>query len=112
MKFKAGKTYRTSGGEEAFIYCVDAPGALPIHGRIGTELFSWTESGLVVSAETHYLDLIAPEQERISQKVWVNIYKDSPLFCHLTERMAIKMVSSDCDRVAVPCLLTEIVSPE
>lgn len=43
MKFEAGKTYKTRGGEEAFIYCVDAPGACPIHGRIGNDMIRWTE---------------------------------------------------------------------
>ena len=107
MKFEARKSYKTRGGEEAFIYCVDAPGAMPIHGRIGTVLYCWTEGGHILSIYSHNDDLIAPEPERMSRKVWVNIYSQDPYFCYETEQSA-KSASRGHIRIAVPCLLTEI----
>lgn len=108
MKFEAGKTYKTRSGEEAFIYCVDAPGALPIHGRIGNDMIRWTESGNMISTHKHPYDLIAPEPERMSRKVWVNMYIHGPYLCHETEQSAKRSASEEYIRIAVPCLLTEI----
>ncbi|HMD53823.1 MAG TPA: hypothetical protein VKJ65_04655 [Phycisphaerae bacterium] len=113
MKFEAGKTYKTRGGEEAFIYCVDAPGALPIHGRIGAALYSWTEGGNILSVCSHQDDLIAPEPERISRMVWVNIHKNNDSYYYFSQDEARSCSGHPgSKRIAVPCLITEIVSPE
>ena len=112
MKFEAGKTYNTRGGEEAFIYCVDAPGACPIHGRIGATLYGWTEGGRILSVCSHPGDLIAHEPERISRKVWVNFYETDLHYIHFSKSEAERSENEKCVRLAIPCLLTEIVTSE
>jgi hypothetical protein len=108
MKFEAGKTYKTRGGEEAFIYCVDAPGACPIHGRIENDMVRWTESGNMIASHKHSYDLIAPESERISRKVWVSVYENDPPCVHSTKENAERYARKDALRIGVPCFLTEI----
>jgi hypothetical protein len=110
MKFEAGKTYKTRGGEEAFIYCVDAPGSLPVHGRIGSAIYCWTVGGNILPICSHKDDLIAPEPERISQTVWVSIYKNDPPSVDSTKENAERYATKNALRVAVPCLLTEITA--
>ena len=112
MKFEAGKTYKTRSGEEAFIYCVDAPGLTPIHGRICDTPYAWAESGNSVAVCSHRHDLIAPEPERISQTFWVNVNTPNKHVIYTTKQWAEYYAGNDTLRIAVPCLLTEIVSPE
>jgi hypothetical protein len=110
MKFEPNKTYKTRSGEEAFIYCVDAPGALPIHGRIGMALYSWTVGGNIISICSHKDDLIAPEPERISRIVYVNDYKGAGIIVHKTEESA-RSAWGRPARTAIPCRLEEISQP-
>ena len=112
MKFEAGKTYKTRGGEEAFIYCVDAPGACPIHGRIGNDMIRWTEFGNMISTHKHPYDLISPEPERISRKFYVNDYGELGLIAHKTEEIARSSAwGKRSKRTAIPCFLQEIPQP-
>lgn len=46
--FEPGKIYKTRGGEDALIYCVDAPGEYPVHGRVGGYSKSWTLEGMIL----------------------------------------------------------------
>jgi hypothetical protein len=108
MKFEAGKTYKTRGGEEAFIYCVDAPGACPIHGRIRNEMLRWTESGNMIASHKHSYDLIAPEPERISRIAYVNDYGKMGIVVHNTEESARSAACERPKRTAIPCRLEEI----
>ena len=109
MKFEAGKTYKTRCGEDAFIYCVDAPGLMPIHGRIGATLYGWTEGGRILSVCSHPGDLIAPEPERISRMVWATVYENDHNRVHSSKENSELYATKDALRIAVPCLLTEIV---
>ena len=43
--FIAGQTYKTRDGREALIYCTDAPGDYPVHGRVGKCMRWWTLAG-------------------------------------------------------------------
>lgn len=110
MKFEPNKTYKTRSGEEAFIYCVDAPGACPIHGRIGNDMIRWTESGNMISTHKHPYDLISPEPWRISRIVYVNDYKEG-IVSHNTEESARSAACGRPARTAVPCRLEEIPHP-
>jgi hypothetical protein len=113
MKFEPGKSYKTRGGEDALIYCVDAPGLTPIHGRVhgrfGADMHCWTESGMIASVTNHDFDLIAPEPGRISRVGFINIHKDGSIcFYRGGEASEEKWNFSDFSRVAVPCRIEEI----
>jgi hypothetical protein len=109
MKFEPGKSYKTRGGEDALIYCVDAPGLTPIHGRVGPVMLCWTESGMIASLTNHDFDLVAPEPGRISRVGFINIHKDGSLwFYRGGETADEKWNSSYFSRVAVPCRIEEI----
>jgi hypothetical protein len=58
MKFEPGKTYKTRSGDDALIYCVDAPGDEPIHGRIGQHIMAWPASGEWAVGPEYKLDLV------------------------------------------------------
>jgi len=110
MKFEPGKTYKTRCGEDALIYCVDAPGALPIHGRIGATLYCWTEGGHILSICSHKDDLIPPEPARISCIAYVNDYGKDGIVVHNAEESArMTGIYGKAARIAVPCRLEEIV---
>jgi hypothetical protein len=52
---QAGKTAVTIDGNEVVIYCTDAPGSYPIHGRFvgrNNEVAAWTRDGRWSSAVT------------------------------------------------------------
>jgi len=108
MKFEAGKTYKTRGGKDAFIYAVDAPGDDPIHGRVGDTVRSWRNDGRYLQRCEDDYDLIPPEPPRISQTVWVNVHKDSLII--YTSNSHANLTDPDFTiRHAVPCRLEEIV---
>ncbi len=106
--FEAGKTYRTRDGREALIYCTDAPGAYPIHGRIGETLVRWNADGSFFAVPGDCADLLPPEPPHIREKRWCNVTREGDLAIWKYESDA-RVMSVGCTRIAVPCLLTEIV---
>lgn len=62
--FEAGKTYPTRDGREAFIYCTDAPGCRPIHGRIGGMAASWDKNGRNFYKSPMNIDILLPALDR------------------------------------------------
>jgi len=60
--------------QEVVIYCTDAPGIQPVHGRVGNELVKWDKYGYFFpSKRPHQFNLI-PKPETVSG--WVNVYND------------------------------------
>ena len=115
-KFEAGKTYKTRDGREALIYCTDAPGEYPIHGRVAgdPDPNSWTGAGRYVS-DTHgssLRDLLPPAPLRIREKRWCNVWPGGWTFEYETADTARKVADRGCIRVAVPCELVEIEGDE
>jgi len=42
------RKYRTAGGREVTLYCTNAPGAYPVHGRIGDRSpLRWNRAGFI-----------------------------------------------------------------
>jgi len=110
MKFEAGKTYKTRGGDDAYIYAVDAPGPYPIHGRVLGHEEGWARDGQYFAGSrlSDHLDLTLPAPPRISQTVWVNVHKDSLII--YTSKSHANLTDPDFTiRHAVPCRLEEIV---
>jgi hypothetical protein len=111
--FEPGKIYKTRGGEDALIYCVDAPGNFPVHGRVGAFLLQWAKDGNYWAKEPrghHSHDLIAPAPKCISRTVWVNVYENGTVFCE-TASEAHDVIACHIGkklRIAVPCRLEEI----
>lgn len=70
------KTWRTRDGRKLVIYCTDAPGDYPIHGRIeGSQLAkSWRMDGCY-SLCVGPSDLISP-RKTVKVDFWVNVYED------------------------------------
>jgi len=53
------KKYKTRGGSEVVLYCTDAPGKQPVHGRVGKDVYAWTKGGCFFDHETtNRLDLV------------------------------------------------------
>jgi hypothetical protein len=77
-KFDPTKPCRTRDGRKVVIYCTDAPGDNPIHGRIEgcTMLVLWTLLGSYDydDGEEHKYDLVNIPQK---QELWLNIYPTS-----------------------------------
>ncbi|MDD2775484.1 MAG: hypothetical protein PHU06_05985 [Gallionella sp.] len=114
--FEPGKTYKTRDGRNALIYCVDAPGDFPVHGRTDDGYVkSWTLEGDCMTFSTNgSADLMPPEPERIDQVVWVNVYDSIYIInhaIHLDEASASRMADPQVKRLAVPCRLVEIDKP-
>lgn len=117
IPFKPGQTYRTRDGREALIYCTDAPGAHPIHGRIAGDPFaySWTSAGRCYSNFPHCDDLVPPTPPRIREKRWCNVTKEGYFIILASEeaaRLDARITLIRHLRVAVPCELVEIVEGE
>ncbi len=110
--FEVGKTYRTRGGRDALIYCTDAPGRWPIHGRVGESVMRWYASGSFFEKPGDCDDLLPPTQPRIREKWWVNVYPKGRVSYHLIEASARTRATDDALRIAVPCELVEIVGEE
>jgi len=108
MKIEAGKTYKTRGGKDAFVYCVDAPGEYPIHGRVDNLFRCWTANGKWINHVEDDNDLMPPAPPRISQTVWVNVHKDG-LIIYTSKSHANLTDPVFTIRHAVPCRLEEIV---
>ena len=68
----------TRDGRKVTLYCVDAPGDWPVHGRINDQqtAASWRKNGGYY--ENTYgtaLDLVHPPR-RFKYERWVNVYED------------------------------------
>ena len=75
-KFDPTKPCTTRDGRAVVIYCTDAPGLWPIHGRIQdhSEPRSWHANGRYWSAGETCFDLINVPQPK---RVWYfNVYED------------------------------------
>jgi len=109
--FKPGQTYKTRDGREALIYCNDAPGPYSIHGRLSGRIASWTPSGAAVVGSGGAPDLIPPAPPRIRERIWCNVYSNGPAL-HPAKEIALGLVAPGVLRIAVPCMLIEIVDGE
>ncbi len=70
------KPVQTRDGRKVVIYCTDAPGDFPVHGRIDgmEDPDTWRLDGAFICGASSSLDLInAPEPKRVA---WVNLYPD------------------------------------
>jgi hypothetical protein len=68
----------TRDGRKVTLYCVDAPGGYPVHGRIEGENCprAWNTCGcLSYIAPDSSIDLIQPPK-RIQREYWVNLYSN------------------------------------
>lgn len=67
----------TRDGRKVTLYCVDAPGEWPVHGRVeGTyQPSSWGLNGCVFCGSHSSRDLIQPPR-RFKYEGWVNVYAD------------------------------------
>lgn len=115
--FKAGQTYRTRDGREALIYCTDAPGDHPIHGRVHGFPYahSWTAEGMCYSDFRFRDDLVPPvpaPPPRIRGKYWCNVTREGHVIVWGSEESARQALFPEPIRVAVPCELVEIVEGE
>ena len=106
--WQAGKTYRTRSGEEALIYCTDAPGDRPIHGRVGTTICSWRADGKnhPYGFDSDY-DLPPFKPPRIRERRYCNV-ESNAVFAYFSEETARREASPTALRTAVPCELIEI----
>lgn len=66
--WQPGNEYKLRGGGTALIYCTDAPGGYPIHGRIQGDQHpqSWNKSGCFIDDGGHHHDLLPPRAERVA----------------------------------------------
>jgi len=69
---KDGKAL-TRDGREVVIYCTDAPGGWPIHGRISVTPRAWLANGQLWPRPGHESDL---QNIPKVHEVWVNLYAD------------------------------------
>ena len=106
--FQPGKTYRTRSGDEALIYCTDAPGDRPIHGRVGTTICSWRADGKnhPYGFDSDY-DLFSLAPPRIRERRYCNVYSNT-VSAYFSEETARRGADPTALRIAVPCELIEI----
>jgi hypothetical protein len=75
------KPVTTRDGRKVTLYCIDAPGAHSIHGRIeggglhGALPYGWQRNGLLGSGSVPELDLIQPKVKHTITG-WVNVHTD------------------------------------
>lgn len=110
--FAADNTYKTRAGELAFIYCTNAPGPWPIHGRLGNSIACWAANGSYwgnssVNGATGR-DLVRPALPPIRIQWWCNVYP-STAYTYSTEEAARYNATAGALRIAVPCEMHEIV---
>ena len=111
--FKPGQTYKTRGGREALIYCNDAPGDYPVHGRIDTGVVTWTGSGCSsIGFAYSSSDLIPPAPPRIREMGWCNLWRDGSISFYRSQADAEYAAGAYCIRTAVLCMVDEIVDGE
>lgn len=68
------KPVTTRDGRKVTLYCIDAPGELPVHGRIEDWLpDAWSFDGTRAPASQSKLDLIQPKVKH-TKTWWVNVY--------------------------------------
>jgi hypothetical protein len=110
MQIEMGKQYRTQGGSEVRLYCVDGGGRYPVHGALKCsgrwQAASWTASGHYWGTGTHANDLIEVKP-RIQREVWLNVYPSGIHHCtHDTKELADKNCCSDriaCVKITIDC---------
>ena len=82
----------TRDGKKVTLYCVDAPGEEPIHGRFeGSDgPTSWFKGGKYFCMGENNLDLIQPPPapKPFKRKFWVNIYPDCAVGAYDTKELA------------------------
>ena len=113
--FKPGQVYKTQDGREMLIYCNDAPGDFPIHGRIGQAVAARTAGGSVrTDGAGSPGDLMPPAPPRIREKVYMNTYRNGRgQTLWPTAEQAARFACRDGDALRiVPCMLIEIVDGE
>lgn len=66
--WQPGQEYPLRDGGAAHIYCTDAPGEYPIHGRINSDWYpvAWDVDGRVDHGENNPHDLLPPRAERVA----------------------------------------------
>jgi len=98
----------TRDGKKVTLYCVDAPGEWPIHGRIegmGSPL-AWMASGRALPQYEIAQDLIQPPPppKPFKHEFWMNVYPDHVVGRHDTRKSADALAQPDriaCVRVVV-----------
>ena len=83
----------TRDGRKVTLYCVDAPGSYPVHGRVegDDEPYGWRKNGdFWSSGMESKLNLIQPPR-RFRYEQWVNVY-------HVPNLGARHLTKEDADR--------------
>lgn len=82
----------TRDGRKVVLYCVDAPGEWPVHGRVegAYRPSSWGLNGCVFCGSHSSRDLIQPSRG-FKYERWMNVYSDPALGGHY-------MTKEDADR--------------
>lgn len=57
------KKYRTVGGAEVRVLCVDKPGDYPVVAIVGVAVYTYTMTGQYAKGSRHHLDLVEVPQE-------------------------------------------------
>ena len=72
------KPVQTRDGRKVMIYCTNAPGMYPVHGRIEGErrASSWTLDGAVIEGSRGPCDLVNVPPKMLKVDCWINVYPD------------------------------------
>jgi len=110
--FKPGQTYKTRDGREAFVG-YERDGWL--FGDIDSVAYRWRASGGqwagCADGGSSLADLMPPAPPRIREKVWANMYSYGAR-TYRSQQETQEMAAPDSLRIAVPCMLVEIVDGE
>ena len=77
------RAYQTRDGRKVTLYCVDAPGAYPIHGRIDDNIcpLAWTSEGILNpplgNLPGDLIEVPPPAPAKWRVEGWANVYQDS-----------------------------------
>jgi len=71
----------TRDGKKVTLYCVDAPGGWPVHGRVGDggTPTAWRKNGFRETHRKGDFDLIQPPlpPKPFKRELWMNVYKET-----------------------------------